>query len=186
MRRRKGPGPSQPAISADQAPVRPSGFEKWDPANPHGPHGLESMNSLRVRRLMIWAMSRIHRALYRASRGRAGSRIQGPVLLLTTVGRKTGRPRTTPLFYLNQGAGWAVIGSYGGDPRHPQWWLNLRANPNAAVQIRSATTPVRSREASGEERDRLWLGFVTMFPGYLRYERRTGRRFPITVLEPMG
>ena len=134
---------------------------------------------------MVWVMSRIHRALYRVSRGRAGSRIQGPVLLLTTVGRKTGRPRTTPLLYLNQGPGWAIVGSYGGDPRHPQWWQNLKANPHAAVQIKSAKMPVRAREASGEERDRLWLGFLEMYPGYLKYEQRTNRRFPIAVLEPL-
>ncbi|PKB63591.1 MAG: hypothetical protein BZY80_06575 [SAR202 cluster bacterium Io17-Chloro-G2] len=146
------------------------------------------MKGVRSRRLLVWAMSRVHRALYRMSRGRAGSRMQGPVLLLTAVGRKTGRPRTTPLLYmyqgLNNGDGWAVIGSYGGDPRHPQWWLNLKADPNASVQIRSHKVTVRAREATGEERDRLWLGFVDMFPGYLQYERRTSRRFPIAVLEP--
>jgi len=129
-------------------------------------------------------MSRIHRGLYRASQGRAGGRIQAPVLLLTTTGRKTGRPRTTPLLYLDQESGWAVIGSYGGDPRHPQWWLNLKADPNAVVQIKSAKVPVRAKEAHGEERERLWQRFVAMFPGYLRYERRTKRRFPIPVLEP--
>lgn len=150
---------------------------------------LNSMNGVSGRRLLVWVMSRIHRALYRASTGRAGSRIQGPVLLLTTAGRKTGRARTTPLLYLNQhcrkeGVGWAVIGSYGGDPRHPQWWLNLKADPNAVVQIRSAKIQVRAREAHGEERERLWLGFVAMFPGYLRYEQRTTRRFPLVVLEP--
>ena len=143
------------------------------------------MNRLTYRRLLIWVMSRIHRALYRASRGFGGSRIQGPVLLLTTVGRKTGRSRTTPLLYLSEACGWAVVGSYGGDPRHPQWWLNLRANPGAAVQIKSAKIPVRARETSGEELDRLWLGFVAMFPGYLQYEKRTSRRFPIAVLEPV-
>lgn len=148
------------------------------------PYGLISMNSLRARRLLVWAMSRIHRVLYRATRGRAGSRVQGPILLLTTVGRRTGRPRTTPLLYLNEGAGWAVIGSYGGDPRHPHWWLNLKADPSAAVQIRSAKFLVRASEASGGERDRLWQGFVAMFPGYQRYEKRTTRRFPIAVLEP--
>jgi len=143
------------------------------------------MNSLKARRFLVWVMSRIHKFLYRVSGGLAGNRIQGPVLLLNTVGRKTGRDRTTPLLYLNQGAGWAVIGSYGGDSKHPQWWLNLKANPNAEVQIRSAKIPVRARETSGEERDRLWLGFVAMYAGYLQYERRTNRRFPIAVLEPI-
>ena len=148
-------------------------------------HWLDSMNSLRARRLQVWAMSRIHRAVYRASRGLVGGRIRGPVLLLTTLGRKTGRSRVTPLLYLTQESGWAVIASYGGDPRHPQWWLNLRANPNAGVQIKSAKIAVRAREASGEDRDRLWLEFVSMYPGYMGYEQRTNRRFPIAVLEPL-
>ncbi len=143
------------------------------------------MNGVRARRFLTWAVSRIHRAFYRASGGRAGSRLQGPVLLLTTVGRKSGRPRTTPLFYLSQGPGWAVIGSNAGDPRHPQWWLNLKANPNAAVQIKSDKFSVQTREASGEERDRLWLGFLDMYPGYQKYEQRTNRRLPIVVLEPL-
>ena len=130
-------------------------------------------------------MSRIHGAVYRASRGLVGGRIQGPVLLLTSVGRKTGRPRTTPLLYVNTGPGWAVIGSYGGDPRHPQWWLNLKANPNANVQVKSAKISVRAREVFGEERDQLWLEFVSMYLGYMEYELRTVRRFPIAVLEPI-
>ncbi len=142
------------------------------------------MNGLRARRLQIWVLSRIHGAVYRASRGLVGGRIQGPVLLLTTGGRKTGRRRTTPLLYVSNGPGWAVIASYGGDPRHPQWWLNLKANPDAVVQIKSAKIAVRAREAFGEERDQLWLEFVSMYPGYMKYERRTNRRFPIAVLEP--
>jgi len=130
-------------------------------------------------------MSRIHEVAYRASKGLIGGRIKGPVLLLTTVGRKTGRSRTTPLLYLTKQPGWAVIASYGGAPRHPQWWLNLKANPSAAVQIKSAKIPIRAREAIGEERDQLWLEFVSMYPGYSEYERRTVRRFPIAVLEPI-
>jgi deazaflavin-dependent oxidoreductase (nitroreductase family) len=82
--------------------------------------------------------------------------------------------------------GWAVIGSYGGDPWHPQWWLNLKANPDAVVQIKSAKISVRAREAFGEERDQLWLEFVSMYPGYTGYEQRTNRRFPIAVFEPIG
>ena len=143
------------------------------------------MHSLRARRFQIWVLSRIHAAVYRASRGFVGGRIQGPVLLLTTVGRKTGLPRTTPLLYVNTGPGRAVIASYGGDPRYPQWWLNLKANPKPNAQIKSARIAVRAREAFGEERDRLWLEFVSMYPGYMGYEQRTNRRFPIAVLEPI-
>jgi len=130
-------------------------------------------------------LSRIHSAVYRATRGLVGGRIKGPVLLLITAGRKTGRSRTTPLLYLTKQPGWAVIASYGGYPRHPQWWLNLKANPMAVLQIKSAKISVRAREASGDERDQLWLEFVSMYPGYTEYEQRTNRRFPIVVLEPI-
>ncbi len=142
------------------------------------------MNSLTARRFQVSVLSRIHAAVYRATRGLVGGRIQGPVLLLTTVGRKTGLPRTTPLLYVTKEPGWAVIASYGGDTRHPQWWLNLKANPDAVVQIKSDKIAVRAREAFGEERDQLWLEFVSMYPGYLGYEQRTNRQFPIAVLEP--
>ncbi len=151
---------------------------------PITPHPLDSMNNLRARRFQVWVMSRIHEVAYRASKGLIGGRIKGPVLLLTTVGRKTGRSRTTPLLYLTKQPGWAVIASYGGAPRHPQWWLNLKANSSAAVLIKSAKIAVRAREALGEERDQLWLEFVSMYPGYVGYEQRTDRRFPIAVLEP--
>ena len=144
------------------------------------------MNSLRTRRFQIWVLSRIHRAVYRATRGLVGGQIQGLVLLLTTVGRKTGQSWTTPLLYVNNGPDWAIVGSYGGDSQHPQWWLNLKANPNAVLQIKSAKIAVCAREAFGEERYTLWLAFVSMYPGYTKYERRTVRRFPIAVLEPIA
>ncbi len=67
----------------------------------------------------------------------------------------------------------------------PQWWLNLKANPNANVLIKSAKIAVRARETYGEERDRLCLEFVSMYSGYMGYEQRTNRRFPIAVLEPL-
>ena len=143
------------------------------------------MNSLKARRFQIWVLSRIHRAVYRTTRGFLGGQIQGPVLLLTTVGRKTGRRRATPLLYVNKGQGWAVIGSYGGNPRHPQWWLNLKANPDTVMQNHSDKIAVRAREAFGAERVHLWLEFVSMYSGYTEYERRTNRRFPIAVLEPI-
>jgi deazaflavin-dependent oxidoreductase (nitroreductase family) len=86
---------------------------------------------------------------------------------------------------VNKGLGWAVIGSFGGNPRHPQWWLNLKANPKFVVQIKSTKIPIRAREAFGEERNQLWLEFFSMYPGYMGYEQRTDRRFPIAVLEPI-
>jgi len=78
-----------------------------------------------------------------------------PVLLLTTTGRKTGEPRTSPLMYFPEGDACVVIASNAGKPQHPAWWLNLRADPRAAVQRGREVARVRAREAAGEERARL-------------------------------
>jgi len=107
-----------------------------------------------------------------------------PVLLLTTTGRKSGKPRTQPLAYTRAGEGYAVIASKGGAPRHPLWYLNLRANPLAQVTVGRQTEEVRAREAEGEERERLWRQLADVFPGYDKYALKTSRRIPVIVLEP--
>ena len=127
----------------------------------------------------------IHRWLYRISRGRLGGRlINLPVLLLTTTGRKSGTPRTRALTYLSKGDAAIVIASFLGAPRHPDRWLNLRANPRATVQRGGEVRPVRAREAEGDERERLWREVVDRAPDYAEYQTRTTRRIPVVVLEP--
>ena len=145
------------------------------------------------RRFFIHLMSVTHAALYRASGGRIGGRVKGPVLLLTTKGRKSGRPRTVPLLFINLGdinlddiavgQGWAVVGSYGGEHRHPGWWLNLQAQADGEIQIGSAKLAVTAREADQGERAQLWPRFVEMYPGYEEYRQRTRRRIPVVILE---
>ena len=126
----------------------------------------------------------IHRGLYRLSGGRIGRRINGfEVLLLTTTGRKTGERRRVALQSLEHGDGWAVIGSYAGEDRHPAWWLNLTAEPMADVQIGQLHARVRAREADGDEREALWRQFVEVDDSYAEYEQRTTRRLPVVVLE---
>jgi deazaflavin-dependent oxidoreductase (nitroreductase family) len=130
---------------------------------------------------------RIHPVIYRLTGGRLLGRIAGvPVLLLTTTGRKTGAPRTKPLLYLADGDAFVVAASYAGEPRHPAWWLNLRADPKALVQVGSRVVEVRAREAEGEERARLWRGIVAQDDAFAEYERRTARRIPVVVLEPVA
>lgn len=127
----------------------------------------------------------LHPRIYRLTGGRIGGTVMGmPVLLLTTCGRRTGLPRTRALTYLPRGNDAIVVASYLGEPRHPAWWLNLEANPEAEVQIGAATRPVRAREAVGEERERLWSEIVTDMEEYAAYEGRTERRIPVVVLEP--
>jgi F420H(2)-dependent quinone reductase len=127
----------------------------------------------------------VHRRVYRLTGGRVGRRIgRLPVLLLTTIGRKSGRPRTQPLAYTQAGDGYAVIASKGGAAQHPLWYLNLRANPLAEVTVGRETRRVRARDAQGEERERLWRALADLYPGYERYAQKTRRLIPVVVLEP--
>ena len=128
---------------------------------------------------------KFHSRLYRATGGRIGGTVIGmPVLLLTTVGRKTGQPRTNALTYMPEGDACVVIASNAGEPRHPAWWLNLQANPKASIQRGREATRVVAREAEEEERARLWEGIVQRESGYAVYAQRTSRRIPVVVLEP--
>lgn len=127
---------------------------------------------------------RAHPWLYRVSGGRIGKRLMGmPVLLLTTTGRKSGIPRERALTYVPEGDSFAVIASYLGEPRHPDWYLNLNARPEARVRVGSADLRVRAREARGDERERLWKEAVRMNADYEEYRTRTSRRIPVVVLE---
>jgi F420H(2)-dependent quinone reductase len=136
-------------------------------------------------RLATHYLGGLHRFLYRASGGRIGSHVWGlPIVLLTTKGRLSGRRRTVPLCSLRDGASFVVIASYGGLDRSPSWWLNLEDDPHATVQHGPRTQNVVAREATGDERARLWADLTTRAPGYLDYERRTSRHIPVVVLEP--
>jgi deazaflavin-dependent oxidoreductase (nitroreductase family) len=129
----------------------------------------------------------VHKRVYRVTGGKIGGRIgKLPVLLLTTIGRKSGQPRTQPLAYTRAGDGYAVIASKGGAPQHPLWYLNLRANPLAEVTVGRETRKVRARDAEGEERERLWCALADLYPGYDRYAQKTSRRIPVVVLELAG
>ncbi len=124
-----------------------------------------------------------HVFLYQASRGRLGGSLRGaPVLLLTTVGRKTGKKRTTPLLYIRDGNRLAIVASNGGRDRAPSWWTNLRQTPDALVQIKGEKSPVRAEKARDEEKARLWLLLTKMYPTYDDYQRKTRREIPVVIL----
>ena len=100
------------------------------------------------RNFLVELFWRVHPNLYRWSAGRIGGSMMGlPVLLLTTKGRKTGQSRTNALMYLPRGKNCVVIASYLGEPRHPFWWLNLEAEPDATIQVGGTRHAVRAREA---------------------------------------
>jgi F420H(2)-dependent quinone reductase len=123
--------------------------------------------------------------LYRRSGGRVGGTMRGvPLLLLTTTGRRSGRPWTVPVMYQTDGDGWVVVASNSGSDRHPSWWLNLRSNPDASIQIGRERHRVGATEATGAERDRLWRLMVGAFSGYEQYTTKTSRILPIVRLRP--
>ncbi len=129
--------------------------------------------------------TKLHAFVYRVTGGRLGGRMVGaPVLLLTTTGRKTGKQRTIPLLYLEDGENLIVVASNGGTPRHPAWWLNLRADPEATVEAGRRELRVRAEEANPEEKERLWPKLVAMYGPYESYRRRTDREIPVVILRP--
>lgn len=130
-------------------------------------------------------MSKAHLALHRLSRGRLLGRVAGmPVLLLTTTGRRSGKPRTTPLTFFRDGANLVVIASNGGADRPPDWSLNLQQNPAADVEIGTDRLGVQARTATAEERERLWVEITATYSGYAAYQRKTARPIPVVILTP--
>ena len=138
--------------------------------------------------LIFKVTGRIHNELYRRTGGKVGGKLRNaPVLLLTTTGRKSGQPRTNPLLYTDAGDNaYMVIASKGGADEDPFWYLNLKANPLAEVTIGRETKRVRARDAEGEERERLWRALADLNPGYDGYAKKTSRRIPVVVLEPVA
>ena len=139
----------------------------------------------RLARRLFRVFVRANIVLYRWSGGAVGGRLRGaPVLLLTTTGRRSGLPRTTPLLYLVEGDALALVASNGGSPAHPAWFLNLEASPDVAVQVKRERRQMRARRAAPEERERLSPKLLALYPPYESYQRRTSREIPVVVLEP--
>ena len=122
---------------------------------------------------------------FRASEGKVGGMFEGKnVLLLTTIGAKSGEERLSPLVYTRDGDRYVVAASMGGAPKNPAWYLNLRDNPRVTVQVGSETRPMIAETARGEERQRLWDEFVRRHPRYGDYQKKTTREIPVVILKP--
>ncbi len=131
---------------------------------------------------LVVLTSRIHVFWYRllGGAGPVGRFRRAPVLLLTTMGRKSGKPRTTPLLYGRDGDDFVVVAGYGDS----DWRKNLKANPSATVQVKRETIRVRAQEAVGDERDRLWSLMTAIYPTYDAIQKRTTRQIPVVLLKP--
>ena len=128
----------------------------------------------------------VHQWLYETTDGRIGASLGGrPMLLLRTVGRRSGAPRTAALLYVREAQAYVVIASKGGAPQHPGWFHNITARPDVEIQVGRERIPVRARIAQGEERSRLWARADAINQGqYTVYQSRTQRPIPVVVLEP--
>ncbi len=122
---------------------------------------------------------------FRANEGRVGGPFDGaPVLLLSTVGAKSGQPRTTPVMYLPDGERMVIFASKGGAPTNPAWYHNLLANPSATVEVGADTLEVDAVVTSGEERERLFSQQAERYPQFADYANKTAREIPVIALEP--
>ena len=132
-------------------------------------------------------MNLIHAGVLKASGGRLGWDFMNmPALELTTIGRKSGERRKVMLTSpVQEGDSLVVVGSKGGEPRHPAWFLNLRENPAVEVSWKGGpTVPMTARVATAEERARLWPKVVERYSGYAQYQTKTEREIPLVLLEP--
>ena len=134
---------------------------------------------------MLRTLGKLNVPVYRLTRGRLMGKVgRAPVLLLSTTGRRSGQQRTAPVLFLVDGRRTVVIGSNAGNERAPAWSHNLKANPDAEIQIRGERRRVRARVAEGEERSELWRKMNEQYAGFEHYDERTSRDIAVFVLEP--
>ncbi len=131
------------------------------------------------------ALGKLNVPLYRLTRGRVLNKVgRAPVLLLSTKGRRSGQRRTAPVVYLQDGANVVVIGSNAGNTNEPGWSYNLKADPEAEIEVRGRSSNVLARIAEGDERAQLWLRMNQSYAGFDDYAERTSRDIAVFVLEP--
>ncbi|TQN31586.1 deazaflavin-dependent oxidoreductase (nitroreductase family) [Haloactinospora alba] len=132
---------------------------------------------------MLFGAEHVQR--YLETDGAEGHDWQGTTaLVLTTTGRRSGQPRSTPLIYQRDGDSYVVVASYGGAPEHPQWYRNLVAHPTVTVQVREQRFTAHARTATPPERERLWPRLADAWPAYDDYQAKTDRTIPVVILEP--
>jgi F420H(2)-dependent quinone reductase len=129
--------------------------------------------------------TKIQVAIFRSTNGKMLASMRDmPILLLSTVGRKSGRIRTTPLMYLRDGENYVIIASNNGRDRHPAWFYNLQASPQVEIEIPGKRLQATASVASPDERDHLWPILVAKAPFYDGYRKKTSRSIPMVFLKP--
>lgn len=122
--------------------------------------------------------------MYRSSGGKRMNRVRGmPILLLTTIGRKSGKHRVTPVMYIRDGNNYVITASNNGAKENPGWFANLQADPKVKIEVEGATKNVIARKASSEEKGRLWTQLVQQAPFFEGYQKKTKRELPMVILQ---
>lgn len=122
---------------------------------------------------------------FRANAGAVGGQFEGaPLLLLHTVGAKSGRPRVSPMMYLAVGSSWAVFASKAGADTHPAWYHNLIAHPDTTIEVGDRIVEVTARVLDEGEREPIWQEQKQRYPGFADYENKTSRVIPVVMLDP--
>ncbi|BBX34186.1 hypothetical protein MMAG44476_13111 [Mycolicibacterium mageritense DSM 44476 = CIP 104973] len=135
---------------------------------------------------LIKQMSRANTWIFKKSNGRFGDKfLRGaPVGILTTIGRKTGEPRESPLLFLQEGRRIVLVASQGGRATNPMWYLNLTANPTVSFQTKTEVLKLTARDATDAERDEYWPKLDAMYPDFKDYRSYTDRKIPIVICDP--
>ena len=141
----------------------------------------------RLKPCTIRLIGRLHAWLSRLAGGKLAHAFGGaPFIMLTTKGRRTGRSRTTPVLYLQDGPDLIVVASFGGNDMHPAWYLNLEECPEAEILINGERRRVVARRVSPEEKNVIWPRLVEMYPNFAVYQQRTNREIPLLKLSDRG
>lgn len=137
--------------------------------------------------LLATLFIRLHRAVYRLTGGRIGGDLGGnPILLLHSVGRRSGKRYVSPLTYYRDGQDYVIIGSNWGRDNHPGWYYNLQEQPETTIQVGPKNHRVEAVVVNGAARERLWAEIAARHPQYSRYQRQTARQIPLVALRPTG
>jgi deazaflavin-dependent oxidoreductase (nitroreductase family) len=133
------------------------------------------------------AWSRKQAELYESTNGQQGGDLRGrPIIVLTSVGAKTGKLRKTPVMRVEHDGIYAVVASLGGAPKHPVWYYNLKKNPHVELRDGATSRDYTAREVSGDEKRVWWERAVEAYPDYANYQKKTERQIPVFVLEPIA
>jgi deazaflavin-dependent oxidoreductase (nitroreductase family) len=157
-----------------------------NPSRPLKPKQIQTLNSAKVGHAIKW-MSKAQIFIFKKTGGKFGNKfLKGTAVgILTTIGRKSGEPRESPLLFLQEGDRIVLVASQGGRATNPMWYLNLVANPKVTFQTKDGVYALTAREATDSERDEYWPKLDAMYPDFVNYRTYTDRKIPIVICDPV-